>query len=122
MEAKDTVMKDSQIWDIILQIIISPEEPIVIQDGRAIAKAQAEITAPIFFEEGRKAGYDKAVKDAVVPIEKAFKGGKKAGIREVVEWLKPNGLVSWYDTSCGHGVICIKQEDWQDKLKELGIE
>jgi len=68
-----------------------------------IAKAQAKITAPIFFEAGRK-----------------------AMIREVVEWIKPklNYRVLLIDPA--HPVfgyeLEVSEKEWEAKLKEWGID
>ena len=43
-----------------------------------------------------------------------YQEGKKAGIKEVVEWIKENDPEVWGDWQNW----CV----WQDKLKEMGIE
>ena len=53
MEAKDTVMSDAELMSWHLRPL---------ECRRAIALAQAEITASVFSEEGRKAGIREVVK------------------------------------------------------------
>lgn len=78
MEAKDTVMSDEQIYQASF--------------GKcSIMEAQAEITAPVFFEEGRK-----------------------AGIKEVVEWINKNAT----DIKCSGVMLTFLIKMWQAKLKE----
>lgn len=62
---------------------------------REVAKAQAEITWPIAF---------------------------KAGIREVVEWIKTQQLPKEYQAEEYIGLSVIPDKFWQAKLKEWGIE
>mgnify|MGYP001587558301 FL=1 len=88
MEAKDTVMTQNEInameWSGDVGHLC-----------KEIAKAQAEITAPIFFEEGRKAGKREVVEDIerqLAPEDTWFIAGRK--------WLKK----------------------WQAFLKEKGIK
>ena len=64
MEAKDTVISLEQIVGILAGEIISDKYLYsdVYKLCKKVCQAQAEITAPIFFEEGRKAGYKQALK------------------------------------------------------------
>ena len=50
----------------------------------------------------------------------------RAGIKEVVDWVKENGQIrTWADFGeFGQGIIskyCLSEEGWQAKLKEWGI-
>lgn len=72
MEAKDTVMKDEQMMD--LERGISRAE-----GDHAIADAQAETTWDIAFKAGAK--------EQERIWSEVFEDGKKAGRREVVEWI-----------------------------------
>jgi len=76
----------------------------------AIAEAQAKYTWDIAFDEGKKAAYEEW-KPAQLEAEKLIKKeARLEGIREVVEWIAENRIVSsywqWEDN-----------EDWQAKLK-----
>ena len=91
MEAKDTVMSDAELMSWHLRPL---------ECRRAIALAQAEITAPIFFEEGRK-----------------------AGIREVVKWIEYYSRQPQIYPEAGNVPMRgIFEEDWQAKRKDWGIE
>lgn len=99
MKAKDTAMSDEQIEELVDNY--ESEWAMGKEVGtlpRQVAKAQAEITAPIFFEEGRK-----------------------AGIREVVDSLDWEETV--FQTLEGSPIIrvSISKEEWQAKLLEWGV-
>jgi len=51
-------------------------------------------------------------------IDDAYKAGKQAGIKEVVDWV-----MSESDYDCGHFIFGfdIDQDIWNAKLKEWGI-
>ena len=55
-------------------------------------------------------------------VELGFRAGRQEGIREVVEWLKKNMK---HPKDCGDGTyyyLHLTVGEWQDKLKEWGIE
>ena len=97
MEAKDTVMSPEQLQIILLKCcgdISCSEEALKL--WKTIAQDQAEITAPIFYAEGHK-----------------------AGIREVVEWLQPQLDIGYADNLI---TIGLDRSEWNTKLKAWGIE
>ncbi len=81
MEAKDTVIK--------------PDETLL--TGQRLLEAQAEITAPIFFEEGRKAGR-----------------------KEVVEWILRHRKSPSNDYT--HYFWDFTLNELEAKLKEWGLK
>ena len=91
MEAKDTVLSNGKL----LEIFGTPN--FTERQGR---EKQAEITAPIFFEEGRKAGR-----------------------REVVEWVSQH-FSHWEagdDKAPTLGIFRISDIEWQDQCKRCGV-
>ena len=115
MKAEDTVMSAQKIAD--LQAKYSEPEDRSIGYEWNIAQAQAKITWPLAFEEGKKAGYEERDKDIVtLPLadllEKSYRQGVKdhceccdidykAGIKEVVEFVLG-----------GNCLTRTKLEDW----------
>jgi len=105
MEAKDTVMKTAHIEEIFDDLDLDCSESLLAIKG--LLEAQAEISF--------KAGFDKAVEWLDQTKETAYvtgKGqgiteGRKAGIREVVEWIEN------FDDG--------DTEKWNAKLKEWGL-
>lgn len=105
------------------------------------ALAQAKLTYPLAFEEGKKAGYEERDKELVkVPLadllERSYKAGVKdhaeccdidykAGMREVVEWLEGHKLARFAPIICSEGEassIWVSREEWRTRVKEWGIE
>ena len=82
-----------------------------------VAKAQAEITGKIMYDDGFKAGYKEGVKNH----HECCKMDYKAGIREVVEWMIPNFLIDTDNKSAFAGGQ-ISLERWQAKLKDWRLE
>ena len=94
MEAKDTVMSDEQMFRVL--------EHEANSGLMALLKAQAEISY--------KAGYDEAAKSSLT-----LEIGRKAGMREVVEWVQKHYLIPLPTDRAG-------REEWQAFLKERRIE
>lgn len=105
MEAKDTVMH--------LDDIDEGRMPDSYGSLRKALKKQAEISF--------KAGKQEGIRLTAVALDES----KKAGIREVVEWIEDNAgldapkLIDKLNT--GSTFIPIGTEKWQAKLKEWGI-
>ena len=123
MEAKDTVIKPDELGQAIIK---HPKLPM----GQAIAIEQAEIS----FKAGEEEEYRKWVKAfmrAGILIAEADTVGvaveetKRAGIREVVEWVDKCFELKQLPSMPDHTfyyelhVLC---DVWQAKLKEWGIE
>ena len=93
MEAKDTVIS----WEKI-RMVLQEQDRIGQRDNmfrlEAIARTQAEISF-------------------IVGVEK----GRKAGIEEVVEWIREHSLFR-YDGK--HTDLLFSKSNWQAKLKEWG--
>lgn len=99
MDAKDTVM-DTRCNSICPKI-----------KGCSLLEEQAEIS----FKAGKEEG--KYSISTIVDVENdAFKSGRKAGIREVVEWLKEQGGSIYLE---GHRLIDFLP--LPAKLKEWGM-
>ena len=69
---KDTILTDEQIWDIIRKVRLSPREAITIQDGRAVAAAQAEVSFKAGKAEGRLAARNEVYQELRAIDVKAF--------------------------------------------------
>jgi len=108
MEAKDTVMSDGQILQVLDELIASPV--IIKSPERAIAKAQAEIS----FKAGQEDIREEMVEAVNVAQRNSIKVGKQAGIREVMEFYSSMGFAQ-IDSS-------YVKKKLQAKLKEWGIE
>ena len=78
----------------------------------SVANEQAEIS----FKLGKTAG----VAESLIPALKGIEASRKAGRREVVEWIEAH--------TCGERLkiitkfLAISELDWQSKLKEWEIE
>ena len=80
---------------------------------RHIAKAQAEITGDIAWQKGWREGIDYSNERF------KHKDAYKAGMKEVVEWIKEHGFsLKAMDNYCDFG---IDNAEWQPFLKEKGI-
>ncbi len=133
MEAKDTVMSREQIalsW-IPLNQIKEPKEMVFIE-GQAIATVQAEIS----FKAGMKemllrlqcafnyetVSYPFALTESdvkwIYDQTTAFVRGRKAGIKEVVDWVNKHLHES---PECSYK-YCFGRRVWQAFLKENGVE
>jgi len=53
-------------------------------------------------------------------LSRAFKEGARAQKEKMVECLEADGKNSWYSSSCGHPVLCIKKTFWQRLRKKVG--
>jgi len=75
--------------------------------GQNIAKAQAEISY--------KAGYDEAAKSSLT-----LEIGRKAGMKEVVEWVEKHKHMCHRSSVDGHyETVGLDVLDWQAFLKEI---
>jgi len=117
MEAKDTVMVDEQLKDLQDEGLVYPGDVIILQ--RDTAQVQAEIS----FKVGKTLG----VAESLQPALKAIENSRKAGIREVVDWV--DGCISTGDCFQEDGSVAYRAGDivmtkvlWQAQLKEWGIE
>ncbi len=122
MEAKDTVMKDP-IKRSYRGILTKPEKRLERWDIEGLLEAQAEIS----FKIGKTAG----VAESLIPSLKAIEASRKAGIKEVVEWI-PELIQTikdamWEDDWGVKGVIyegpldALVKRKVKAKLKEWGI-
>lgn len=98
MEAKDTVMDTKQKkiaggYDPLIQVYVTPIDIYNIQ--QKLCEKQAEITGRVMYDEGFK-----------------------AGMKEVVEWLKGKRVVT---DLLGAARFYASNEEWQAKLKEWGV-
>lgn len=111
MEAKDTVMSKERLQDIITTKFygFDPDIDIDWEVVDLVKQAQAEISF--------KAGKEKAKEE--MNIAQLWLEGKKAGKKEVVEFVGQNCYV-WHDEE-NKAHVCLDKEAWQDKLKEWGI-
>lgn len=116
MEAKDTVMTDEQTRQY--------ESYACFCNHTDCRQAQAEVSF--------KAGYKQRELD---PLDKedrcemCYEQGKKAGIREVVEWIEktsghftafnPEDLLPHHCSTCDNSIVGVTEHQWQAKLKEV---
>ncbi len=104
MEAKDTVMTPQQIKELKSKKWCSPARNYdYTVEELMVAEAQAEVSF--------KAGYEQAKKEDLITTNDLVADSRKAGIKEVVEWIKnhnaqPDEIL----------------DDWQAQLKVWGIE
>ena len=84
---------------------------ITIIDYQKILERVREIS----FKAGRDSFLDD-VGNATIPLSEVYKKGEKAGIKEVVEWIKENSF-----NSESIYALSIWQDAWQAKLKEWGL-
>jgi len=99
MEAKDTVMSDEQMFRVL--------EHEANSGLMALLKAQAEISY--------KAGYDEAAKSSLT-----LEIGRKAGMKEVVEWVEKHKHMCHRSSVDGHyETVGLDVLDWQAFCKEI---
>ena len=103
MEAKDTVMPVGRHNEGISCPLCGEEFGI-----ESKVEYEREMQAEISFKAGAIEGYQTGFLDGA-------KVGRKAGIREVVEWIEHNTWVS-------NKTIDFAIKAWKAKLKEWGIE
>ena len=110
MEAKDTILTEKQLKEKLGEDIIVGQQ----------AKKALELQAGVSF----KAGYVEGRDDREGAADEEYKGGRKAGVKEVVEWLEtkiwshytdPSGTYHWIAMKAPGA---IKLEEWQAKLKD----
>ena len=106
---RDTLMNDEQIKEVLRGTYGFGIE---LEKGHfAVARRQAEIAF--------KAGREQGLKECPEPWDREqtiFEDGKKAGIKEVVEWLAEYKFIEHpYD------YYKFRQDDLEAKLKEWGI-
>ena len=110
MEAKDTVMSPQEISKVRRQwasgqiVGGSPENDLI--------KAQAEIS----FKVGKTAG----VAESLISSLKAIGASRKAGIKEVMDWIKGNHVLGVGDDGL-YWQCYISEQEWEAKLKEWGL-
>ncbi|HUV46152.1 MAG TPA: hypothetical protein VMW45_03685 [Dehalococcoidia bacterium] len=134
MDWKDTVMDAKGITEAINRVYPSGTGTYQVNVAdRAIAKAQAEITGKIMYDDGFKAGYDEGVKEGLGVDMAALELAKRAGRREVVEAVHQlcpllqtgQDIQTVAGNSCKGGdtsYLMLRLLDWQAQLKEWGIE
>lgn len=108
MEAKDTAMS----WDKIVKLtgFVSDVDSHPAKRMRELSKKQAEISFKIGKTEG--------VAESLLPALKAIEKSRKAGQREMVEWIEKHALRE--KAILGDNRILLAA-DWEDQLKEWGI-
>ena len=86
-----------------------------VAENKALVMRQAEIS----FRAGYEQGFDDCIKST---HENDFSGGKRAGIKEVVEWIKRNRkeITSYWEADLVE--TYIPDDLWEAKLKEWGID
>ncbi len=99
MESKETVMSDQKMYEIELEFASKRNSIVYYRHYAAkVAEAQAEVTWPIAFKAGIREGIVKssilhaqASERAALSMRSKWEtDAKKAGIREVVEWVNTN--------------------------------
>jgi len=127
MEAKDTVLSREQIAKLPL-----PHDPYL---GEYICRGFAsdccdvmlQAQAEVAFKAGYKKGYGVGKKDGKASgYLDGFLEGTRAGMRDVVEWLRNCRLIDEGQSSIGHPthssfLAGCPYCEWQAKLKEWGI-
>ena len=99
MEAKDTVIQLTEIRTAYPANDVSKAQ--MIADQRKVSE-QAEISF--------KAGYQACAEKMSSVLPKKFAQAKKAGIKEVVDWIEH------------HGGSFAEENEWEAQLKEWGIK
>ena len=111
MEAKDTVMTE----DDLCRLICSEHRANTLEgkncDGLDCNQCQLGKQAQISFKVGKTAG----VAESLIISLKAIEASRKAGIGEVVEWLKDS-------RANGDFVLDFESDWWLNRLKEWGID
>ena len=113
MKAKDTVMRDEQLEEL-LGVDFRTAYSGHVAEYRSIAKAQAETSF--------KAGYMLGTKDT---LETDVPFAKQEVRKEVVEWIDKNLEPYWRSVSTtkhDYYITLSLADTWQAKLKEWGIE
>jgi len=113
MEAKDTVMPVGRHNEGISCPLCGEEFGI-----ESKVEYEREMQAEISFKAGAIEGYQTGFLDGA-------KVGRKAGIREVVEWVKDNADLEHGDRDvglCFEDYLHFEYAKWQAQLKEWGIE
>ena len=110
---KDTVMTEGQIKQAVANAVANAGDEIGQSLAASVAKAQAEISF--------KAGYDLAKEELAGIQILNFRDGKRAGRREVVEWINEMADIENFKDAPKLIGFTILSEDWQAKLKEWGI-
>ena len=109
MTAEDTVIKPGELGKAIIK---HPDIPM----GQAIAIEQAEIS----FKAGQESR--PSIPTIVDVGNDAFKDGRKAGIKEVVDWIEGEGRVgNQYWHSLLLPTLLLDAKKWHAKLKEWGL-
>jgi len=115
MEAKDTMMKAGDLCRKVCQDYRSATLEAKDCASLDCEKCQLEAQAEISF----KAGYEQCASE----LEKNYLlKWKKAGIREVMEWLQANCRYQIEAGISGRELATFVIGEWQAKLKEWGIE
>lgn len=133
MEAKETVMNKGQIQEAIIQgradlpAYGSGSAEHWQAEYKAVAQAQAEISfkagehkQKLICSQCPNAGSCLNTEGCLEEIESGLEAIKKAGIREVVEWLEGEFVKATGDLVKPYRFI--NEDGWQAKLKEWGIE
>ncbi len=119
MEAKDTVMSEEQCIKVYQRAeykIVDGEYNRQRQAKLAVAEAQAEIS----FKAGIEQGFKQIDNEGL--ILKSFENGRRQGIKEVVEYLRPFTVEApMAGVQLGQFIIHLERPEWRVKLKEWGI-
>ena len=113
MKAKDTAMSEEELNKAYMLIDYHPTFKIVPEVKAGLESAISK-QAEISFKAGEE--YAKEGHEAISYLE-GYQIGKKVGIREVVEYIEE--LIIGWDCAAA---IDIRKEDWQEQLKEWGID
>lgn len=116
MKAEDTVMSDKQIWDL-ERIKYDPnadEAGLFMSALKGVAQAQAEIS----FKIAKTLGVAETMKFSL----KAMEDMKKAGIKEVVEWIGENTQNIYHNDTRHIKCLALNIPEWQAKLQEWGYD
>ena len=115
MEAKDTVINEEEMG--VLHRF---------EDFRLALMYQAELSFKAGKDEGyssgRIDGYNEATQKAMDAMFEKLQTGRKAGIKEVVEWIDRFGYYNYGQGKPYECEICFERFKWQAKLKDWGIE
>jgi len=121
MEAKETVMNQTELekgyekemdcYDVEYLIKRQAEKTWEMAEEHFTKMPRAQLEEELADKEFREM-YRKALIDTDIEI---FEGGKREGIREVVEWIKH------CDNPVNISHIHIGRNNWQNQLKEWGI-
>ena len=129
MKAEDTVMKLDDL-KAIRDAVEAQDHTYTISIILAICEAIAEEQAEISYKAGQEQArleFNPDYLDFKKGVEAGRKLGRKAGIKEVVEWIERYSTHHTRELLLTHEkdkifLLVIRNQEWQSKLKEWGIE